>query len=83
MRALPLALCVSLAACGGGGEKRQPPPPEPTPSATAPAPKTPVMQITPLPGDAPKWMEPRPDPGATLRAPYEGRLDRPVVEGRR
>lgn len=41
------------------------------------------MQITPLPGDAPQWMEPRPDPGATLRAPYESGLDRPVVEKRR
>ena len=80
MRALSLLLLLSLAACGGGkeGSGNQA---APAPSPTGPAPKTPVMQITPAPGNAAEWMEPRDAPGAPARAPYANLLDQPVVKG--
>jgi len=80
MRALSLLLLLSLAACGGGkeGSGNQA---APAPSPTGPAPKTPVMQITPAPGNAAEWMEPRDAPGAPASAPYANLLDQPVVKG--
>jgi hypothetical protein len=81
MRALPLLLLLSLTACGGGGKESGGNQAAPAPSPTGPAPKTPVMQITPAPGNEAEWMEPRDAPGAPTSAPYANLLDQPVVKG--
>jgi hypothetical protein len=82
IRALLPLLCLSLAACGKGEEDK--PPPAPLPSPTAPAPRTPVMRITPAPGEQPAWLEPQPHDGANMRAPYGELLNEPVAQrGRR
>ncbi len=83
IRALLPLLCLPIAACGSGEQPKQEAAPAPAPSATAPAPRTPVMQITPAPGETPAWLKPQPHQGERLRAPYDTRLDRPVVEGGR
>ncbi len=80
-RLLPL-LCLTVAACGTGDQPQEDAA-TPGPRATAPAPRTPVMQITPAPGATPAWLEPQPHRGAQVRAPYDGSLDRPVVENGR
>ncbi|MGK6323498.1 hypothetical protein ACMGDM_10460 [Sphingomonas sp. DT-51] len=79
MRLLPYLALPFLAACGGGdGGGNQA---APVPKATGPAPKTPVMEITPAPGNQAEWMEPRDAPGAPTSAPYANLLDQPVVKG--
>ena len=57
--------------------------PAPAPSPTGPPPKTPVMQVTPAPGDTPSWMEPRPNKGDPKSAPFGNLLDQPVVNAPR
>ncbi|TCP34985.1 hypothetical protein [Sphingomonas sp. BK235] len=79
MRTVPLSLLpLLLAACGGEGGGNQT---APAPSPTGPAPKTPVMDITPVPGNEAEWMEPRDAPDAPPSAPYANLLDQPVVKG--
>jgi hypothetical protein len=72
-----------LMACGKGGSDKEQAQPAPVPSATAPAPRTPVMQITPAPGQTPAWLKAQPGRGAELKAPYGDLLNKPVVEGAR
>lgn len=79
MRLFLALACVSLAACGGSGD--EPPAAPPTPRATAPAPRTPVMEITPAPGNEAAWMGARDAPDAPATAPYGNLLDQPVVKG--
>jgi hypothetical protein len=85
MRTPILAFLLPLAACGGGGEggnaQGEGNRTAPAPRSTAPAPRTPVMQITPAPGNEATWMEPRPAPDAPQSAPYGNLLDQPVVKG--
>ncbi len=84
MRHLILPVCLLLAACGKGGEEQaKTADPAPAPSPTAPAPRTPVMQITPAPGDQPTWLAPRPANSAAVQAPYGNLLNKPVVEDAR
>jgi hypothetical protein len=68
-----------LAACGRGEGVGNEAAARPTPASTLPPPHTPVMQVTPAPGNEASWLEPRPDGDAPTQAPYGNMLDQPVV----
>ncbi len=68
-----------LAACGRGEGEGNRTAARPTPASTLPPPRTPVMQVTPAPGNEASWLEPRPDGDAPTQAPYGNLLDAPVV----
>lgn len=80
MRMILLALLFPLAACGSNDEGNQTAGPPPGANVTPPT--TPMMQVTPAPGNSVEWMEPVDAPGAPRNAPYDNLLDEPLVKGK-
>lgn len=82
MRTIFLALLLPLAACGGAGGSNDTAqsPDNAAPPPSGPPPKTPVMQVTPAPGNEAEWMTPRPGAGDPTTAPYGNLLDQPLVD---
>lgn len=80
MRTILLAFLLPLAACDSGGEGNETAGPPPGSNVTPPT--TPVMQVTPAPGNSAEWMEPVEAPGAPATAPYGNLLDQPLVKGK-
>jgi len=85
MRPLFLAPLVLLAACGKGGEGEgksggNAAAAAPLAKPTGPPPKTPVMQVTPVPGVQPEWLGARPGRGDPRTAPYGTLLNQSVVD---
>lgn len=73
---LPLATCSPEPAAHNNTAEAAP-----APKPTGPAPRTPVTNVTPVPGESPSWMGARPAPHAPPTAPYGNLLDQPVVNG--
>ncbi|MEH3037918.1 MAG: hypothetical protein PGN23_15750 [Sphingomonas adhaesiva] len=77
---VPAAISLLLlAACGRGEGTGNEVAARPTPASTLPPPRTPVMQVSPAPGNEASWLEPRPDGDAPTQAPYGNLLDQPLV----
>ena len=78
----PLAPVIALlAACGGGAsdEEGNRAAAAPTPASTLPPPRTPVIEVTPAPGNEASWLEPRAVQTPSAEAPYGNLLDQPVA----
>lgn len=88
MRSLCLAFLLPLAACGKGGDGEasgkdgggNAASAAPVATPTGPPPKTPVIQVTPAPGEQPAWLKPRVGSGDPRTAPYGALLNQSVVD---